>query len=129
MSYRDEEEVLLLSLAYINAKRKKEEGERKPHYIQRRTYLNIEHSLSADKRFKAFWMKLHSLDYNQLLNFMRMTPPQFLNLHDQLKPSLVRSITHRHPISTQERLAIFLRYVDTQFFCILRSFKVLTICS
>ena len=60
MSYRDEEEVLLLSLAYINAKRKKEESERKPHYIQRRTYLNIEHSLSADKRFKAFWIKLHS---------------------------------------------------------------------
>uniref|UniRef100_A0A1I7YPK6 DDE Tnp4 domain-containing protein n=1 Tax=Steinernema glaseri TaxID=37863 RepID=A0A1I7YPK6_9BILA len=98
------EEALQLLLTIYTLRR------RRARRIRRRYYVRPSHKKHLASRFRLFWIYYQSKDRSDLIKYLRLDREFFDALHSLLEEDLRKPITHRFPISSKERLAVFLRY-------------------
>lgn len=74
-----------------------------------RAYVQDAHIRHINTRFRCFDERLVCASPESLYGFIRLYPDEFISLHSRLYRRLAHSRTHRAPISTKERLCVFLR--------------------
>lgn len=71
--------------------------------------MNESHVPFVHTRFRMFDAYLASLNPKSFLEFVRLYPGEFEELHSQLYHKLVHARTHLGPIGTRHRLSVFVR--------------------
>ena len=96
--------AILLALYLIQRRRRRNIPKNRTIYVRRSHQKDIQH------RFKIFWRYYNSNREEDLREFCRFTKGHFDLLYVKVKPYLsTHAHTHRWPISSKERLAVFLR--------------------
>ncbi|KAK0414040.1 hypothetical protein QR680_007118 [Steinernema hermaphroditum] len=76
---------------------------------QRRVYVRQSHLAHQEARFQLF--EQYYQNSGELKLFLRFNREDFDRLHEILKPDLVKKANHRFPLTSKQRLAVFLRFV------------------
>ncbi|KAK0404359.1 hypothetical protein QR680_017420 [Steinernema hermaphroditum] len=76
---------------------------------QRRVYVRQSHLAHQEARFQLF--EQYYQNSGDLKLFLRFNREDFDRLHEILKPDLVKKANHRFPLTSKQRLAVFLRFV------------------
>ncbi|WKX96155.1 hypothetical protein Q1695_012532 [Nippostrongylus brasiliensis] len=76
-----------------------------------RAYVNEAHVPYLDMRFRILDAYLSSLNPSSFYKYVRLYPYEFEALHDRLASKLRNFVTHRAPISSTNRLCLFLRLI------------------
>lgn len=78
---------------------------------KRRRYIDEAHVPYLDTRFRMFDSYLASKSPESFYRYVRLYPNEFEALHDRLAGRLSHSGSHRAPISSRQRLCLFLRFI------------------
>ncbi|KAK0400062.1 hypothetical protein QR680_003337 [Steinernema hermaphroditum] len=93
---------------------------------RQRTYIRGSHERHQEQRFDLFTEYYNSEEDNDLRQYIRFGRQDFDSLHEILKSQLQKARSHRFPLTSQQRLTVFLRFIahGPSYRCISTTFGI-----